>query len=121
VVLLNVIQERADELGIEIPRTRIDGAFFSLTSASWSMSLKVSRYEAIVCGLTRRSDISRFVKKRSTKGAKLLSFGIPHLPAPFQAARRNPHQLRFNLQLRPIRESRQTETAHAFASPQIRG
>src|SRR4051812_26791731 len=66
-------------------RASVDGSFFNFTVANWSKRRNVSRYEAIVCGLTRRSDISRFTKKRSNKEARLLSIGMPHLPSPFEA------------------------------------
>src|SRR5215471_10306544 len=45
---------------------------------------KVSRYEAIVCGLAFRWDIRRVVKKACSKAGKSLTSGIQALPSLFQ-------------------------------------
>src|SRR5215831_12493792 len=58
--------------------------FRNLFWANCRSRRKVSRYEAIVCGLALRWDIRRVVKKACSKAGKSLTSGIQALPSLFQ-------------------------------------
>src|SRR5450631_185535 len=79
-----------------------DGAFRNRFCANCSRSRKVSRYEAIVCGLALRWVMRRVVKKDCNKAGKSAASDIQALPPLFQSLAGRSQQFRRSGQI-PIR------------------
>ena len=100
--LLQVMEKCGNQRRVKLIEGQREGVWPSLAFAKRSRRRKVSRYEPIVCGLTRRCCISRCVKKCCSNAGKLGGGSWSFLPALFESRHRLAHQFRTGTEI-PVR------------------